>query len=182
MSQLAKWPLAALVPNTIFETVLTIRNKFIQHWAFRGVHGKSFRVSRYNQMDIDEKSSGSSKRAYRVLADSGDGLVPEIIECGNLFGTQFECCENYPATVPLLHNFVSEKYAQMNRHGYTDTSARFMLMDAGPMDTIDGLPMKDHRTVNPSPLLALIGRNREKIIAEQGNCWPSLRLERKRGR
>jgi hypothetical protein len=162
---------AALAPNTLFETVLTVRNAYIQHWAFRNARGKptskSFRVSRYNEMDIDEKSSGSSKRAYRVLADSGDGLVPEVIECGNLFGTQFECCEAYPATVPLVHNFIAEKYAQMNRHGYTDTSARFMLMDAGPADSIDGLPAKDHRTINPSPLLARLRRNREEVIAER---------------
>lgn len=162
---------AALAPNTIFETVLTVRNKYIQHWAFRRSKGKptskTFRVSRYNEMDIDEKSSGSSKRSFSVLADSGDGLVPEVIECGNLFGTQFECSEGYPETVPIIHNFIAEKYAQMNRHGYTDTSARFMLMDAGPLDTIDGLPPKDHRTVNPSPLLVRIRRNREEVIAER---------------
>lgn len=104
----------ALSANTIFETVLTVRNRFIQHWAFHGIDRKQFVVSRSNALDIDEKVTGSSKRSFHVCADSGDGLVPEVIECGNLFGAQFECSEKFPVTPRFVENFVAEKYPERN--------------------------------------------------------------------
>ena len=153
-----------LAPSSIFETVLTVRNRYIQHWAFQNVSGKQFKVGRYNAFDIDEKTSGSSKKSFQVCADSGDGLVPEVIECGNCFATQFECSSKYPDTVKIVENFVCEKYKQMNRHAYLDVSSRFMLMTA-TTHALDA-PVKDHREINPSPLLRKI-RRRQQIIAEE---------------
>ncbi len=163
-----------LAPGTIFEAVLTVRNRYIQHWAFKGVSGRQFKVSRYNAMDIDEKTSGSAKQAFQVCADSGDGLVPEVIESGNLFGTQFECSLKYPDTAKLLDNFVAEKYRQMNRHAYLDRSSRFMLMTASKATPgmaggahFGGGQPKDHREINPSPLLARLRRRKVELEAER---------------
>ena len=123
---------ALMMPQTLFETLLTIRNRYIQHWAFRDIGVRQFIVPRYNLRDIDEKASGSAKRKYEVCADSDDGRVPEIIECGNLFGTQFECTTKYPETVQIMCNFVREKYHQMNMHAYVDQSSTFLLADRYP--------------------------------------------------
>ena len=57
---------------------------------------QQFKVGRYNAFDIDEKTSGSSKKSFQVCGDSGDGLVPEVLECGNCFATQFEIKSKYP--------------------------------------------------------------------------------------
>jgi hypothetical protein len=163
-----------LAPSTIFETVLTIRNRYIQHWAFKGVSNKKFKVGRYNALDIDEKTSGSAKKSYQVCADSGDGLVPQVIECGNCFGTQFEPRFKYPDTVKIVENFVCEKYKQMNRHAYLDVSSRFMLMTA--TSAIDGEPVKDHREHNPSPLLRKIRRQQKELEENR------IRLEKEQRR
>ena len=166
-----KQAIKLLTPSTIFETVLTVRNRYIQHWAFKGVSSKQFKVGRYNAFDIDEKTSGSSQKSFQVCADSGDGLVPEVIECGNCLGVQFECSSKYADTMKIIENFVSEKYKQMNRHAYLDVSSRFMLMTA-TTSALDG-PIKDHREENPSPLLRKI-RLRQKMIEEN-----RVRLEKK---
>ena len=152
----------SIAPSTIFETVLTVRNRYIQHWAFKGISNKQFKVGRSNAFDMDEKTSGSSKKSFQVCADSGDGLVPEVIECGNSFGTQFQPQLKYPDTVKMVENFVSEKYKQMNRHAYLDVSSRFMLMTA-TTHALDGEPVKDHREINPSPLLRKIRRVQKEL-------------------
>jgi hypothetical protein len=119
---------ASVVPAFLYETKLTLRTAEIQHWAFRGLKLREFLVPRRNLFDIDEKASGTSRRKFFILADSDQSLVPQVIESGHMFGTQFPVTLKYPETAQIMQNYVKQKYNQMNAYEYLDVSSAFLLV------------------------------------------------------
>ena len=118
----------SVVPSLLHEVKLSIRTMEIQHWAFKGLKLREFLVPRQNLFDIDEKASGSARRKYFILADSDQTLVPQIIEAGNLFATQFSISSTYPETCQIMNNYVRQKYDLMNTFEYLDVSSAFLLV------------------------------------------------------
>eukprot|EP00945_MAST-04E_sp_MAST-4E-sp1_P005484 g5484.t1 len=162
----------SVVPSLLHEVKLSIRTMEIQHWAFKGLKLREFLVPRQNLFDIDEKASGSARRKYFILADSDQTLVPQIIEAGNLFATQFSISSTYPETCQIMNNYVRQKYDLMNTFEYLDVSSAFLskspvsaLADPqanrpqAPLDRMDKIAMTcnalvfQSRTVKPGEVI-----------------------------
>ncbi|CAK61665.1 unnamed protein product (macronuclear) [Paramecium tetraurelia] len=95
--------------NKNTETVVSIRNVYLQHWAFKDIESR-FLAPLLNRWDVHNFQFNNSEKKFICLAESDEG--PSIIEYPKALACMFETDTKYPFTNTLLKNFV--QYAMYN--------------------------------------------------------------------
>ncbi|CAD8121629.1 unnamed protein product [Paramecium sonneborni] len=95
--------------NKNTETVVSIRNVYLQHWAFKDIESR-FLAPLLNRWDVHNFQFNNSEKKFICLAESDEG--PSIIEYPKALACMFEIDTKYPFTNTLLKNFV--QYAMYN--------------------------------------------------------------------
>ncbi|CAD8196616.1 unnamed protein product [Paramecium octaurelia] len=98
-----------LSKNKNTETVVSIRNVYLQHWAFKDIESR-FLAPLLNRWDVHNFQFNNAEKKFICLAESDEG--PSIIEYPKALACMFEIDTKYPFTNTLLKNFV--QYAMYN--------------------------------------------------------------------
>ncbi|CAD8200712.1 unnamed protein product [Paramecium pentaurelia] len=100
---------SSISKNKNTETVVSIRNVYLQHWAFKDMESR-FLAPLLNKWDVHNFQFNNSEKKFICLAESDEG--PSIIEYPKALACMFEIDTKYPFTNILLKNFV--QYAMYN--------------------------------------------------------------------
>ena len=102
------------------DKICTIRKEHLQHWIFKNVDQRSFKVQIRRTWDahpfnITNQVISTVQQNYQTLVDHQKG--PCVIEHFNTVATQFQVCQTTPVSLTILLNFINEQMLRMYSKG-----------------------------------------------------------------